>query len=345
MRNHLLHTGKLLDENGYLNEAGYATELVKKYCRADIKACTLRVKEWDYYLVYDQEFAIALTLDNNSYMGLIGASIIDFRDKKEKTTNLIKPFPGRRIRLMESSKEEGTTLYRDRRAEVMFEHQGNERHLMLKMKHFDHDADFFADITLTEIKDGDTMVIATPFSEDKKAFYYNQKMIGMSAAGCVTVGDATYSFDRQSFGLLDWGRGVWTYDNTWYWSAAQGIVNDKVFGFNLGYGFGNTKKATENMIFYDGQAYKIDDVIFQIPKDGSGKEEYLKPWRFVSSDHRFEMQFMPILDRSSKTSLGLILSDQHQVFGRFTGKAVLDENTIIEVSDFLGFAEKVRNKW
>ena len=27
-------------------------------------------------------------------------------------------------------------------------------------------------------------------------------------------------------GLLDWGRGVWAYDNTWYWAAAQGHVTD-----------------------------------------------------------------------------------------------------------------------
>jgi hypothetical protein len=41
----------------------------------------------------------------------------------------------------------------------------------------------------------------------------------------------------------------------------------------------------------------------------------------------------------------LIKSDQHQVFGRFTGKAVLDSGTVVAVKDLLGFAEKVENKW
>ena len=40
-----------------------------------------------------------------------------------------------------------------------------------------------------------------------------------------------------------------------------------------------------------------------------------------------------------------IVSHQHQVFGLFSGKAVLDDGRVIEVKDFPGFAEKVENKW
>ena len=57
------------------------------------------------------------------------------------------------------------------------------------------------------------------------------------------------------------------------------------------------------------------------------------------------MDFRPVLDRASCTDVKLIKSDQHQVFGMFTGKAVLDDGTVIEVKDFPGFAEKVENKW
>ena len=50
------------------------------------------------------------------------------------------------------------------------------------------------------------------------------------------------------------------------------------------------------------------------------------PWTFTSSDGRFEMKFEPIIDRSDYTSaLGIIVTNQHQVFGRMTGKAVLDD--------------------
>jgi hypothetical protein len=68
-------------------------------------------------------------------------------------------------------------------------------------------------------------------------------------------------------------------------------------------------------------------------------------WRFSSSDGRFEMDFTPIVDRASKSDLGLIKSDQHQVFGRFAGEVVLDDGARLEIRDLLGFAERVHNRW
>ena len=144
------------------------------------------------------------------------------------------------------------------------------------------------------------MVIATPFDKDKH-FYYNQKINCMRAEGTVTYGyhNRTYTFDpADSFAVLDWGRGVWTYKNTWYWGSASGLVDGEKFGFNIGYGFGNTRAASENM-----------------------------------------------LDRASCSDVGLIKSDQHQVFGVFNGRAVLDDGTVLDVKDLPGFAEKVINKW
>jgi hypothetical protein len=48
---HLMGFGPLLDENGQLNEPGYAFSLVKRYDRSKIKAKKSRIKEWDYYYV------------------------------------------------------------------------------------------------------------------------------------------------------------------------------------------------------------------------------------------------------------------------------------------------------
>ncbi|TFF96878.1 MAG: DUF2804 domain-containing protein, partial [Promethearchaeota archaeon] len=113
-----------------------------------------------------------------------------------------------------------------------------------------------------------------------------------------------------------------------------------LIGFNIGYGFGDTSKATENIIFYDGVGHKLDKITFHFDED-----DYLKPWKFTSNDGRFEMDFEPIIDRSSKFNLLVLKSIQHQVFGYFSGKMILDDGQEIEVSRLLGFAEKVYNKW
>lgn len=344
MRNHLLKPGRLLDRNGRLTSTGYATDLVMEYRREDVKGGRLRIKEWDYYLVTCDDFGAAFTIDDNSYMGLTGVSFLDFRKKTEHTVNLMNAFPMGRTGLPASSKT-GKTCYHNKRIDIRFLNNFGERRLLVNMKKFDGDKELTADIRLTLLPGQESMVIATPFPQKPEAFYYNQKIVGMKAEGTVKIGNRFYKFADGSFGLLDWGRGVWTYDNTWYWSAGQGIVNGEVFGFNLGYGFGDTQAASENMLFYKGKAHKLEDVRFVIPKDQRGREQYDRPWKFVSSDRRFEMDFMPVIDRKNNTSVGIILSDQHQVFGKFSGRAVLDDGTVIVLEDFLGFAEKVRNKW
>ncbi len=115
-------------------------------------------------------------------------------------------------------------------------------------------------------------------------------------------------------------------------------------GFNIGYGFGDVSAASENMLFVDGVAHKLDRLTFNIPlKDG--KEDYLSPWTFTSSDGRFETAFTPILDRAADTNVGPLLSDQHQVFGYMDGLITLDDGSKITLDHFLCFAEKVHNKW
>ncbi len=335
---------KLLNELGELNNPGYSTSLIQEYSRKDIKAKKFKIKEWDYYLIYNKDYAVALTIDDNSYMGLVSASLIDFKEAKEKTTSLITFFTNGKTNLPSTSKI-GDVSVKNKKVNIEFLNDGKTRNLKLEMKKFNKDKSLKLEFLLEE-EPKDSMVIATPFKENKKAFYYNQKIIGMKASGYVLYGDKKIEFSKNdTLGLLDWGRGVWTYKNTWYWGAGQGYVNNKLIGFNIGYGFGDTSNATENMIFVDGIAHKLDKVTFNIPKNEKGKDDFLKPWTFTSNDKRFEMDFTPIIDRKAKTDIGIICSDQHQVFGKFTGTIILDDGSKLEIKDFIGFAEKVFNKW
>ena len=57
------------------------------------------------------------------------------------------------------------------------------------------------------------------------------------------------------------------------------------------------------------------------------------------------MNFEPIIDRNALIDVKVIMTDQHQVFGRISGTAILDDGTKIKVKDFLCFAEKVHNRY
>ena len=77
----------LLDENGHLTEPGYTKGLLMDYDRSKIKGGAMRIKEWDYYLITTRDFAVALTIDDNSYMGLDSISLLDFKLRWEHTNS------------------------------------------------------------------------------------------------------------------------------------------------------------------------------------------------------------------------------------------------------------------
>ena len=331
----------LLDEKGDLTEPGYAKSLLPVYRRADVKVRRTRLKEWDYYLINNGRFALALTVDDNGYMGLDSISLLDFEEGWEITKSPMSLLPLGKIGLPESSKR-GSVEHGGKGYRLRFENEGaGTRVLSARMADFGPEGELEAELSLTD-EPAESMVICTPFDKPGH-FYFNQKINCLRARGQVRCGERVYTFEPEdSFAVLDWGRGVWTYHNTWYWGSASGEVGGVPFGFNIGYGFGNTEQATENMLFYNGKAHKLNHVKFHIP---GGEKDFLSPWRFSSDNGRFTMDFRPVLDRASCTDLKLIKSDQHQVFGFFTGTAVLDDGTPIDVRDFPGFAEKVENKW
>ena len=334
--------GALLNEKGDLARPGFSRALVQEYRRADVKVSPLRIKEWDYYLVNNGKFALALTVADNGYMGLDSVSLLDLEEGWEITKSPMSFLPLGKKHLPETSVT-GDVHSAARGYGIHFIHEGEKRVLIAYMNKFGESA-LSARVELTECPE-DSLVIATPFDKPGH-FYYNQKINCMRAEGWIELGSRRYELTKDKFfAVLDWGRGVWTYHNTWYWGSASGELDGVPFGWNIGYGFGDTSAATENVLFYDGKLHKLGEVKFEIPMDEDGFEDFMKPWVFTSDDNRFYMNFTPVLDRSAFMSAGVVLSDQHQVFGHFTGRITLDDGTVLPVRDFFGFAEKVENKW
>ncbi|MFA6830215.1 MAG: DUF2804 domain-containing protein [Bacilli bacterium] len=344
MQKEITQKGPLLNEDGSLVEAGYAKSLIKDYDRKKIKAKKSRIKEWDYYLIYNADFAIALTIDDNSYMGMTSVSLLDFKTVKEHTNSLITFFTNGKTMLPASSKE-GDLLVENKNIRISFNHIYNGRKLFLYMPSYLNGKPLEINVTLTD-EPQESIVVMTPFKEKKTAFYYNQKIVGFKADGYILFDGKKTEFDeKDTRALLDWGRGVWTYKNTWYWSSGCFRAKNHEIGFNLGYGFGDLTNASENMVIVDGVVHKLDRVSFNIPQNEKGKDEFLKDWSFTSNDEKINLTFHPILDRHSDTNILILRSLQHQVFGYFSGYFILETGEKITFEKKMAFAEKVYNKW
>ena len=184
------------------------------------------------------------------------------------------------------------------------------------------------------------MNIVIPIGQ--KRFYWNRKINCLPAEGSLRYGKVHEQLHPdETLGSLDWGRGVWEYSSFWNWASASGFMQDgRAVGLNLGCGFGDTSAATENCLVLEGRIHKYDQVEFKYdPKD------YMKTWKFNDSQNRLELSFTPFSERVAHTNLSLIVSEVHQLFGRYSGQAVTDEGETLQIEDLIGFAEDHHAKW
>ena len=336
----------LLNAQGHIIEEGWARFPVWNYDRSKIKASAFKIKEWDYYSITNSKelWSLNTTMADLGFGALFSVSFIDLKKKAFSQEDAMTFFTFGKTGLKPSSLMDHNLEFKNKKMKLLFCKQGEKIIIQTDVPNMRLPCGkrgLKVDIELTRNPNYESMNIATSWKENRKCFYLNEKVNCMPVSGTLSLGNDKITLEKNSsWAVLDWGRGFWTRKNRWYWSSGSGIVEGKRFGFNLGYGFTDRSPASENVIFYDGKIHKLTDVEFHIKND-----EYLKPWNFISSDKRFEAEFIPAVDRSANTNLGLIKSVQHQVFGFFSGQAVLDEGKIVKFENFPAFAEDVLNVW
>ncbi len=341
MQHEIIEPSDLLDPFGELVQKGWVRKPLLNYNREYIWHGCTRIKEWDYYAILHPDYGITFTVADLGYIGLISITWLDFKKKTYLSDDIILWLTRGKLGLPRTS-DKGDIIINKKKISLSFERKADMRVLKIHHSDFNKGLGLNAELTLFQDPSMDTMVIASSWKKKPTKFYYNQKINCMPARGFITLGSDKYEFNEKNcFGVLDWGRGVWTYKNTWYWGSASGKIKDgSLIGWNIGYGFSDRSQASENIIFYNGRGHKLEDVSFQIDPSN-----YLKPWKFTSNDGRFEMVMEPLLDRNTKIDLKILKSIQHQIFGYFTGDIILDDGTKVHVNKLLGFAEKVLNQW
>lgn len=343
MQNEIKTPQRLL-ENGRIKNPGWARQLFWEYDRKDIHASKWRIKEWDYYLIANEHYGVAFTISDLGYIGLNSVSFLNFDEGWEHTESIIDMLPFGKYRMSPTSAS-GDARFQNKRLQLKYEIRDKKRNIQCHFSNFYEGKDLDAELSLSQ-PEMDTMCIATPWKEKPTAFYYNQKINCLPADGFARLGDAVYSFSSErDCGVLDWGRGVWTYDNTWYWGTGSGFLNGEPFGFNLGYGFTDRSSASENVIFYKNKVHKLDEVDFGIPQKPDKSYDFMKRWHISSNNGRLSGDFDPVLNRHADINVGVIATGQNQVFGRFNGVAVLDDGTRLNVSDFFCAIEVVHNRY
>ncbi len=313
---------------------GWADHGLLQYNRQGIKAPFYRIKEWDWFQINTENLALQFTYGHASYAGQVGVMFFDFvKGEPLYTKDHILALPFSSMNLGQSAEEDGVIEYRKGSFYFMAETKNKNYYITCQ------DENFKAQIELKRLTPA-SLAINIPFDQSPTAFYYNHKISCMAATGTVEVGSKKYVFkENEAWGLLDWGRGVWPFHNQWYWSSASGLIDGRVFGFNLGCGFGNTSAATENALFYEGKLHKLGTVSFDHGKT------YMDPWHLYDDEGRLDITLTPVYDRETKIKLLWVDNNTHQMFGPFHGTATLDDGRVLNINGLIGFAEHAVNNW
>lgn len=346
MQNEITKPSNLFRKDGTLLQRGWARKPILKYNRENIGAKWYRIKEWSHYSILDKEqgFGFLMTIGDIGILTLMGFIWLDFKQKKNTTWGMIRPLTRGKSCWPRSSLELADIKFPSWNFSAVIKQRGNKRILTVNYPRWALKG-LKAHIILQDDEKMDNTVVVTGYKNKPHQFYYNHKVNYMPAKGWVTIGKKSkqqrYEFNPEtSFGLLDWGRGVWPYRTHWLWGSANGKVDDIPVAFNIGYGFGDLSTHTENIIFYDGKAHKLDKVTFH----HDNRNPY-KPWHFTSDDDRFKMTLKPLIPDRVKLNTGLILIDTASLHGYYSGYIVLDNGEKIEIKNMLGHAEDIRWRW
>ncbi|MFX1427414.1 MAG: DUF2804 domain-containing protein [Promethearchaeota archaeon] len=338
-QNEITEASDLFKKDGTLVQRGWARKPILKYNKNNIGKGWLRIKEWDHYSVLNKDFGFQLTIGDIGFLTQMSYVWLDFNKKEREGKGEFKFFTKSKL-LPLNSFENSRIEFPSKKFNATITKKGNQRILEIEDPTFMNKG-IKGSIILDDKPEWDNTVVVTGYKEDPRRFYYNHKINMMPAQGLIQIGETDYNLvPNSSFGLMDWGRGIWPYHTHWLWGSACGLVKRVPVAFNIGYGFGDLSTHTENIIFYDGKAHKIDEVAFH-----HENRNPTKPWKFSSNDNRFSMVLKPIIPHREKINFGIIYLDSSLLHGLYSGEFVLDTGEKIQIKNMIGHAEDIYWRW
>jgi hypothetical protein len=303
--------------------------------RANLRGFPGRKKRWEYWLVTSPEVVVSLTYADVDYLGI--ASVWVWEPATGEVTAIDRVVPFARGFALPDHPCTGTMVHADRRLRLEIEERAEATRLLVSGRGLD------VDLTVDRPEGHETLSVVVPWSATR--FQYTSKHNTRPTRGAVRVGGRSYDVGdvAPAWGVLDLGRGIWPYSLRWNWAAASGTGGDgRTVGLQFGGKWTVGTGATENALCVDGRLTKIGDEL-----DWSYDWDHpLEPWRVRDpAGDRIDAVLTPVKDKHSRTSVGLLSMEVHQVFGTWSGRLRTDRGEEVVFDGVDGFAEEARNRW
>ena len=347
-------------QTGKITKSGYSFTPMFSYSRDEIQTASWRTKEWDFYQVSNDRYMLQVTIADISLGGAVTVGFQDMQTGKKYSAMVLKLFTFGSMNIAEDDSVAREYTLKKRNFDFYLCVSDTER--IIKFNGKVSGKDCRIDLHLDMLPNHESHYITVPFdTKDGKHFYYNQKTNCMATTGYVKMGGETFcefkGKEDNSFCVLDWGRGVWPLHEVWWWGNGSTVLkdndgNEHIFGFEIGWGFGDTTDASESTLFYDGKAYKIgylklenqDEIVGHYTDTEWIIKSYEDPECTIPQGS-FEMTMTPEYDNYTMLRFVCVGNLCHQVFGKWNGTVKLDDETTLEIKDMKAFLERSDNIW
>jgi hypothetical protein len=330
-----------LDDTGGPQNFGWSRQPGFFYDPALVWAPRRKFSESDRYIIFNSTHIVIFEVRDDGYLGQMGITVVSAKEKKcsAQVFQTLMPLGSYE---MPPGSQSGAIRYRRKKMALDFAPmEGGARIIKVDIPRFGHSRSMRGELVLTEPPAAESLVCNLPWRNEKNVFRYSRCSPWFTAEGVIQFGTTDIVFTKgNAWGIFDWNRGVRPNADVRYWAASCGTSGDRLVGFSVGHSSADSSAGTENAFFVDGRLHKLDQVTFHIPP-----ANWLSPWRFTSNDNRLEMVFTPQQERRDRSSALFYSVKRRQVFGLFSGKAILDDGSEIDFHSITGFAERCKTRF
>ncbi len=312
--------------------------------RANLHGPWGRRKRWEYWCVTGPDLVVSATYADVDYIGIAGLWILRPSDGLVIDVSQVVPL-GRGFQLPDEPCT-GTMSFRSKGCSVGIDERPDATHLTATAPDTPH-GPVAVDLVVERPPAHETMNVVIPWSD--KRFQYTSKQNTRAARGTVRLGDEEIvvggepGSPEEAFGTLDLGRGLWPYSIRWNWGSGSGRSTDgRLVGLQFGGKWTEGTGHTENALCIDGRLTKVHDELDW----AYDWDRPLEPWRVTdTAGGLVEARLDPFHDKHSRTSLGVLSMEVHQVFGHWSGRLRTEEGDEVTFDGVPGWAEEARNRW
>jgi hypothetical protein len=285
--------------------------------------------------------AVLFEILDDGYLGYLFISVVSLKDQKCSAQTLITPFS---LGSFDLPKDSDYTSIKFKRKKALINFicmEGGVKLIKVDIPNFGpRHQNLMGQVVLTPPDGAESLVTHMPWRGKRIAFSYTRRSPWYFAEGVIRFGVSELVFTRgDGWGVFDWSRAVRPRSDLRFWASACGLAGDRQVGFSVGYNSADSSLGTDNAFFLDGKLHKLDQVSFHMPS------ARLEPWRFTSNDKRLDMTFIPQQERDENHQMFFYSLKRRQLFGFFSGRALLDDGSEFVFQDLPGMAERQKSRF